>query len=117
MAGLICASSNCRTRYATSLRRSASGRPMPGPRQTHAWAGARRDRALAFVLSSPRWDVAAIGDRSARTLLDGVVAVVGQGVLVAALVGEKLGLAQKAVEAVRATRDKGRMGSGLGAAG
>src|SRR5205814_2135159 len=83
--------------------------------EAQTMAVAMGDRALVVDLTDPEAAVAVIVDLHARAPLDGVVAVDEQGVVVAALVGEKLGLAHNPVEAVRATRDKALMRTALAA--
>ena len=88
-----------------------------GSEQAQTMAAAMGDRALVLDLGHPEEAVAAVVELHGRNPIDGVVAVDDQGVVVAALVGEKLGLPHNPAEAVRATRDKARMRELFTAAG
>jgi biotin carboxylase len=81
-----------------------------------ALSGAMGDRALTVRLHRPQEAAEAIVRLSARTPLDAVVAVDDQGVLVAALAGERLGLPGNPPEAAARTRDKAAMRAALAAA-
>jgi biotin carboxylase len=72
-------------------------------------AEAMGDRALVVDLADPARSAAVITDLAARRPLDAVVAVDDQGVLVAALAAERLGLRANAPEAVSRTRNKAVM--------
>jgi biotin carboxylase len=67
------------------------------------------DGSLVVDFSRPEEAASAIVDLGARTPLDAVVAVDDQGVLVAALAAQRLGLSHNPPGAVAATRDKGMM--------
>ncbi|HEV7864326.1 MAG TPA: ATP-grasp domain-containing protein, partial [Acidimicrobiia bacterium] len=80
-------------------------------------AGAMGDRALVVDLADPAGSTAAITALAARQPLDAVVAVDDQGVLIAALAGQELGLAANDPQAVARTRNKAAMRAALAAAG
>lgn len=67
-------------------------------------AGVMGDRALRVKLRRPEVAAQAIVALAERTPLDAVVAVDDQGVLVAALAAERLGLAHNPSEAVAAAQ-------------
>ncbi|HEY0399364.1 MAG TPA: hypothetical protein VGF00_13305, partial [Acidimicrobiia bacterium] len=79
-------------------------------------ADAMGDRALVVDLADPEASAAAINALAARYPLDAVVGVDDQGVMIAALAGERLGLAHNAPEAVARTRNKAAMRTALAAA-
>jgi biotin carboxylase len=80
-------------------------------------AEAMGDRALVVDLADPEGAVGAITAVAGRRALDAVVAVDDQGVLIAALAAEKLGLPANPPEAVARTRNKAAMRTALAAAG
>jgi biotin carboxylase len=82
-------------------------------------AEAMGDRALVVDPADPDASVTAITTLAGRRPLDAVVAVDDQGVLIAALAAEKLGLAANPPDAVARTRNKAAMRTALaaGAAG
>ncbi|HWW54952.1 MAG TPA: ATP-grasp domain-containing protein [Acidimicrobiales bacterium] len=82
-----------------------------------AMAATMGDRALVVPLADPEAAVAAIVALHRRSPLDAVVAVDDQGVLVAALAGERLGLKHNPPDAVAATRDKLAMRTRLAGSG
>ncbi|CAN5164967.1 ATP-grasp domain-containing protein [soil metagenome] len=82
-----------------------------------AMAQAMDDRALVVPLSRPEAAADAIVELARRRPLDAVVAVDEQGVLAAALAGERLGLAHNPPAAVAATRDKSAARAALSTAG
>jgi biotin carboxylase len=82
-----------------------------------ALAGVIGERALRVSLRRPEAAAQAIVALAERTPLDAVVAVDDQGVLVAALAAERLGLAHNPSEAVAAARDKAAMRRAFAAAG
>ena len=82
-----------------------------------AMARAMDDRALVVPLGRPEAAADAIVELARRRPLDAVVAVDEQGVLAAALAGERLGLAHNPPAAVAATRDKAAARAVLAAAG
>lgn len=82
-----------------------------------AMARAMDDRALVVPLGRPEAAADAIVELARRRPLDAVVAVDEQGVLAAALAGERLGLASNPPAAVAATRDKAAARAVLAAAG
>jgi biotin carboxylase len=85
-------------------------------RQT--WATAEdADRALVVDFGRPEEAAAVLVETAGRSSLDAVVAVDEPGVAVAALAGERLGLAHNPPAAVAATRDKTIMRRRLAAAG
>ena len=85
-------------------------------RQT--WATADdADRALLVDFDRPDQAADTVVAAAGRAPLDAVVAVDEPGVVVAALVGERLGLVHNPPDAVRATRDKTVMRGRLAAAG
>ena len=75
------------------------------------------DRALTLPLGRVERAVERIEALHARTPLDAVVAVDDQGVRVAALAAERLGLRGNAPQAAARTRDKAAMRAALAAAG
>src|SRR5262249_3933254 len=88
-----------------------------GSEQVQTMAAAMGDRAVVVDLTDPPAALDAVVALHERSPIVGVVAVDDQGVVVAACVGEKLGLAHNPVDAVRATRDKARMRALFAAAG
>lgn len=82
-----------------------------------AIAGALGDRSVTLDLSKPEASAQKIVDLARRNHLDAIVPVDDQGVLVAALAAERLGLRHNPIQAVRATRDKAAMRAALKAAG
>jgi biotin carboxylase len=82
-----------------------------------AMAPAMADRALVVPLARSDAAADAIVALAGRRPLDAVVAVDEQGVLAAALAGERLGLAHNPPAAVAATRDKALARAALAAAG
>jgi biotin carboxylase len=80
-------------------------------------AEAMGDRALVVDLSDPAGSARKITELAARSPLDAVVAVDDQGLLVAALAAQDLGLPANAPEAVTKTRNKAAMRAALAAAG
>ncbi len=99
---------------------SAAGRlgveVVVGSEQPQALASAMGDRAVVLPLDAPEAAVEAIAAVHTRTPLDAVVAVDDQGVAVAALAAERLGLRGNPPAAVAATRDKSVMRRRLAAA-
>jgi biotin carboxylase len=82
------------------------------------WATADdADRALVVDFARPLAAAATLVEAAGRVPLDAVVAVDEPGVVVAALAGERLGLAHNPPEAVAATRDKTVMRRRLAAVG
>ena len=81
-----------------------------------ALAGVLGDRALRVDLRRPQAAAESVVDLAQRTPLDAVVAVDDQGVVVAAMAAERLGLAHNPPEAVAATRDKAAMRDAFAAA-
>ncbi|MDQ1566214.1 MAG: hypothetical protein QOF96_1094 [Actinomycetota bacterium] len=79
-------------------------------------ADAMGDRALVVDLANPEASAAAISALATRHPLDAVVGVDDQGVMIAALAGERLGLSHNAPEAVARTRNKAAMRTALAAA-
>ena len=75
------------------------------------------DTQLALHLRRPEVAAEAIAAVAAERPLDAVVAVDDQGVRVAALAAERLGLSGNPLEAAAATRDKAAMRPALAAAG
>ena len=88
-----------------------------GSEQRSALAGLMRDRMLGVSFEQVDRAVAAIVRFAARRRLDAIVAVDDTGTVVAAAASAALGLAGNAVEAVRASRDKGRARERFAAAG
>ena len=88
-----------------------------GSEQRQTMAEAMGDRAVVVPLEDPPAAVEAIVALHQRAPLDAVVAVDDQGVLVAALAAERLGLLHNPPEAVAATRDKAEMRTRLARAG
>src|SRR2546421_108423 len=68
-------------------------------------AEAMGDRALVVDLADPEGSAAAVTALAARRPLDAVIAVDDQGVLIAALAAQELGLPANAPEAVARTRN------------
>ncbi len=73
------------------------------------------DRALTLPLHDPEAATARIEALHARTPLDAVIALDDQGVVVAAVAGERLGFPHNPPEAARRTRDKEAMRNALAA--
>lgn len=88
-----------------------------GSEQRSALAGLMRDRMLSVTFEQVDRAVAAIVRFAARHPLDAIVAVDDAGTAVAAAASAALGLAGNSVEAVRASRDKGRARERFAAAG
>ena len=82
-----------------------------------AMAQAMEDRALVIPLGRPQVAADAIVALAGRRPLDAVVAVDEQGVMAAALAGERLGLAANPPAAVAATRDKAAARAAFAAVG
>ena len=80
-------------------------------------ADAMGDRALTLDLDRPEEAAEAVVEAARRRPLDAVVAVDEQGVLVAALAAERLGLRANPPSAVAATRDKAAMRAAMAADG
>jgi biotin carboxylase len=78
-------------------------------------ADAMGDRALVVDLSDPPGSASKITALAAGTPLDAVVAVDDQGLLIAALAAEELGLPANPPDAVRRTRNKAAMRTALAA--
>jgi biotin carboxylase len=87
-----------------------------GSERRQAMAGTMGDRAVVVPLANPEAAVQAIVELHGRTPLDAVVAVDDQGVVVAAMAAERLGLRHNPPDAVAATRDKAAMRQRLQAA-
>ena len=100
---------------------SAAGRlgveVVVGSEHRQALSGAMGDRALVVPLSDAAAAVAAIVTLHHRAPLDAVLAVDDQGVIVAALAAQQLGLRHNPPSAVAGTRDKAVMRQRLAAAG
>jgi biotin carboxylase len=79
-------------------------------------ADAMGDRALVIDLADPAGSAAAVSALAARLPLDAVVAVDDQGVLIAALAAQELGLPANPPDAVARTRDKAAMRAALATA-
>lgn len=77
--------------------------------QRQALAEAMGDRALRTDLRRPESAADRIAEHARRMPLDAVIGVDDQGVQVAALACERLGLPHSSADAVAATRDKARM--------
>lgn len=88
-----------------------------GCERRQALAGAMGDRAVVIPLDDPVAAVEAIAASHRQSPLDAVVAVDDQGVVIAALASERLGLVHNRPDAVAATRDKVEMRRRLGRAG
>jgi biotin carboxylase len=89
---------------------TASERPQ-------ALAGQMGDRFLHLPLDDPARAAEVVVERAARLPIDAVVAVDDEGLLVAALASERLGLRHSPPAAVRLTRDKAAMRRCFEAAG
>jgi biotin carboxylase len=87
-----------------------------GSEHRQALAGAMGDRAVVVPLDDPEAAVQAIAAVHGRTPIDAVLAVDDQGVVIAALAAERLGLRHSRPDAVASTRDKAVMRQRLGAA-
>ena len=87
-----------------------------GSEEEQALAADMGDRAVVVPLSDPSAAAEVIVALDGRTPIDAVVAVDDQGVLVAAVAGERLGFPHNPPEAVAATRDKASMRAMLAAA-
>jgi biotin carboxylase len=79
-------------------------------------ADAMGDRALVVDLADPAGSAKKIAALAARSPLDAVVAVDDQGLLIAALAAQELGLPANDPEAVRRTRNKAGMRAALASA-
>ena len=88
-----------------------------GTDEEQTMAAALGDRAVTVDLARPEAAADAVVDLHLRNPLDAVVAVDDQGVVVAALAGERLGLRHNPPDAVRATRDKALLRARLAAGG
>ena len=88
-----------------------------GSEQRSALAGLMRDRMLGVSFEQVDRAVAAIVRFATGRPLDAIVAVDDTGTVVAAAASAALGLAGNSVEAVRASRDKGRARERFAAAG
>jgi biotin carboxylase len=88
-----------------------------GSEHRQAMAASMEDRALVVPLHDPARAVGEIAALHERSPLDAVVAVDDQGVLVAALAGERLGFPHNPPAAVAATRDKAAMRTALAGTG
>ncbi|MGQ0669315.1 MAG: ATP-grasp domain-containing protein [Actinomycetota bacterium] len=84
--------------------------------QRQALAGVMGDRAITVNCKRPETAAGAIVEFARRKPLDAVVPVDDQGVLVAALAAERLGLAHNPPEAAARSRDKAAMREALEAA-
>jgi biotin carboxylase len=82
-----------------------------------ALAGVMGDRALTVNCKNPDEAADSIARLAARKPLDAVVAVDDEGVLVAALAGQRLGLAHNPPDAAARSRDKAAMRRALEEAG
>ncbi|HEY2563016.1 MAG TPA: ATP-grasp domain-containing protein [Acidimicrobiales bacterium] len=87
-----------------------------GSEHRQALATAMGDRAVVVPLDDPTAAVRAIAALHDRTPLDAVLAVDDQGVVIAAMASEQLGLRHSPPDAVASTRDKAIMRQRLGAA-
>jgi biotin carboxylase len=87
-----------------------------GSEHRQALAGAMGDRAVVVPLDDPEAAVQAIAAVHGRTPIDAVLAVDDEGVVIAALAAERLGLRHSRPDAVASTRDKAVMRERLGAA-
>jgi biotin carboxylase len=87
-----------------------------GSEHHQALAGAMGDRAVVVPLDDPAAAVQAIAAVHGRTPIDAVLAVDDQGVVIAALAAERLGLRHSRPDAVASTRDKAIMRQRLSAA-
>jgi biotin carboxylase len=87
-----------------------------GSEHRQALSGAMGDRAVVVPLADRAAAVRAIVALHARTPLDAVLAVDDQGVVIAALAAEELGLRHSPPDAVASTRDKAVMRERLAAA-
>jgi biotin carboxylase len=87
-----------------------------GSEHRQALSGAMGDRAVVVPLGDRAAAVGAIVALHSRTPLDAVLGVDDQGVVVAALAAEELGLRHSPPDAVAATRDKAVMRERLAAA-
>ena len=85
--------------------------------RVQALAKVMGDRALRLDLARPEAAAEELVRSAERRPLDGVVAVDDRGVVVAALAGERLGLAHNPPEAARRARDKIAMRAAFSAAG
>jgi biotin carboxylase len=106
-----------RTADFMSAARSLGIEVAIGSEQRSALAGLMRDRMLGVAFEDVERAVAAIGRFAARHPLDAIVAVDDTGTVVAAAASAALGLAGNSVEAVRASRDKGRARERFASAG
>lgn len=86
-----------------------------GSEHRQALAEAMGDRAVVVPLADPEAAVEAIAALHGRSPLDAVLAVDDQGVVIAAMAAERLGLRHSRPDAVASTRDKAAMRQRLGA--
>jgi biotin carboxylase len=106
-----------RTADFMSAARSLGIEVAIGSEQRSALAGLMRDRMLGVTFEDVERAVAAIARFAASHPLDAIVAVDDTGTVVAAAASAALGLAGNSVDAVRASRDKGRARERFAAAG
>ncbi len=90
---------------------------MVASERRQALAGVMGHRALTVNCKNPDEAADTIARLAARTPLDAVVAVDDEGVLVAALAGQRLGLAHNPPDAAARSRDKAAMRRALECAG
>ena len=88
-----------------------------GSEQPQAMADSMGDRSVVVPLDDPEAAADAVAALHARSPVDAVVAVDDQGVLIAAVAADRLGLPHNPPDAVAATRDKAAMRRALAAAG
>lgn len=88
-----------------------------GSERRQALADRMGDRAVVVPLADPQAAVAVIETLHGRAPVDAIVALDDQGVLVASLAAERLGLPHNPSAGVAATRDKAAMRDALAAAG
>ena len=101
----------------TDAARTLGVEVVVGSEQRQALADTMATRAVVVPLRDPDAAVDAIAALHAREPVAAVVAVDDQGVLIAALASERLGLAHNPPAAVAATRDKAAMRAAFAAAG
>jgi biotin carboxylase len=101
----------------TDAARALGVEVVVGSEQRQALADSMGTRAVVVPLRDPDAAVDAIAALHAREPVEAVVAVDDQGVLIAALASERLGLPHNPPAAVAATRDKAAMRAAFAAAG
>jgi biotin carboxylase len=114
---LLLPSATYRARDFVAAAGALGAEVVVGSEFRQAMASSMGDRTVVIPLDEPASAVKAIVALHQRRPLDAVVGVDDQGVLVAAMAGEELGLQHNPPDAVAATRDKRKLRERLAAAG